>query len=99
MGRKKGYDNRKIVKIIEVLVGNPDGIWLRKLAKEAGMHPLTVSKYLEEVLRPIIDEVSLEGGSKPIIRVIKLKVFVLERLNAGEGVYEIMKKLDLINKI
>ena len=99
MGRKKGYDNRKIVKIMGVLIGNPDGIWLRKLAKESGMHPLTVSRYLEEVLKPIIDEVSLEGESKPIIRVIKLKGFVIERINAGESIYEIMRKLHLISKI
>lgn len=98
MGRKKGFDSKKIGKIVSVLAANPDGIWLRRIAKEAGYSPSTVSHYIETVLAPLLDETSL-GSGKPLLRVIKLKPFVLERLHEGRDIGQIMKILKLMSKI
>ncbi|MFH0832150.1 MAG: hypothetical protein V1900_00290 [Candidatus Aenigmatarchaeota archaeon] len=98
MGRKKGFDDRKISSIVRALRANPDGIWLRRLSEELGMAPATVAKYVEGILKPLVDDSSL-GNGKPIIRVIKLKPFVLERLQEGKDITEIMKLLRVLNKI
>lgn len=99
MGRKKGFDNGKISAVIKVLVANPDGMWLRRIAEEVGLSPATIAKYVEGVLKPLVDDVSLGESGKPIIRVIKLKPVVLERLQEGKNINEIMKLLRILNKI
>ena len=100
MGRKKGHDNRKMVVIFSVLASNPDGLWLRRLAKESALSPATVSHYLNTALKSLIEEVSLgEGDKKTLLRVIKLKPFVFEKLQEGKDINEILKLLKLIEKI
>lgn len=98
MGRKKGFDVRKIGKIVSVLAANPDGIWLRRIAKESGYSPATVAHYLETVLGPLIDDVSL-GPGKPLLRIVKLKPFVIEKLQEGRNIRQIMKILQLVGKV
>ena len=98
MGRKKGFDERKIGKIVSVLAANQDGIWLRRIAKESGYSPATVAHYLEGILAPLIDDVSL-GTGKPLLRVVKLKPFVIEKLQEGRDIRQIMKILKLMGKI
>ncbi len=99
MGRKKGFDNRKIVAIVGVLVNTPDGLWLRNIARKTGMHPLTVSRYLDTVLRPLIEEVSLRSEKKPILRVIKLKPVVFEKLQEGRNMQQILRLLKLMESV
>lgn len=99
MGRKKGFDERKIRKIVTVLAANPDGIWLRRIAKEAGYSPTTVTHYLRTVLGPIVEDVSLGDSAKPLLRVIRLKPFVLEKLQEGRDIRQVMKILRLVSKI
>lgn len=101
MGRKKGFDERKIAKIVTVLAANPDGIWLRRVAKETGYSPATVAHYIKTVLAPLIEDTSLgaSGSSKPLLRVLRLKPFVFEKLREGRDIRQIMKILRLINKI
>ncbi len=99
MGRKKGFDEKKIAKIVSVLAANPDGLWLRQIAKQAGYSPTTVAHYLKTVLAPLIDDVSLGPDSKPLLRVVKLKPFVIERLQSGSNLQQIMKILRLMSKI
>ena len=98
MGRKKGFDKRKITSIITVLASNPDGIWLRRIAEETKMHPSTVTKYIDTLLKPMVVDVSLGGSGKPLLRVIKLKPFVIERIQRGENLDKIMKLLKLMNQ-
>jgi len=98
MPRKKGFDKGKIMSIIGVLVNNPDGIWLRRIAKETKLHPSTVTKYIDTLLKPLVEDVSLGGSGKPLLRVIKLKPFVLERLQQGKSLDKIMKILKLMNQ-
>ena len=99
MGRKKGLDNRKIALILGALARNPDGIWLRRIAKEAGITPATVGHYIDTVLKPLVDDTTLGEAGKPFLRVIKLKPFVLERLEHGQDIKQLMKTLNLLQKI
>lgn len=99
MGRKKGFDEKKILSIVRALLANPDGIWLRQIAKETQLSPATVAKYLDTVLKPLVEESSLGSTEKPLLRVVKLKAFVIERLQEGKTLADIMKILRLISKI
>ena len=93
MGRKAGFDRKKAENIVKVLARYPDGVWVRRIAEEAGLHPTTVTKYLEGVLGPLIEDISLAGKERPILRIVRLKTFVIERLQEGKTVEEIMKLL------
>jgi len=99
MGRKKGLDNRKVGSIISVLIVNPDGLWLRKLAEQTGLSPATVAHYVDTALKPLIEETTLGNVEKPLLRVIRLKALVLEKLQEGKGINDVMKIIDLIKKI
>lgn len=99
MGRKKGFDERKIRKIVSVLAASPDGIWLRRIAKEADLSPTTVAKYLEGPVAPLLDDVSLGTGGKPILRVVRLKALVLERLQQGDDLRQIMRLLKMMSRV
>lgn len=99
MGRKKGFDNKKISAIIGILISNQDGMWVRQIERETGIHHSTVSKYLDTILKPLVEDVSLGGTGKPLLRVIRLKQFVIERLNQGQGIDQIMKTLRLMSKM
>jgi len=99
MGRKKGLDKNKIATILNVLLANPDGIWLRRIAEQAKLSPTTVSHYIGTVLKPLVDDTTLGNTEKPLLRVIKLKPFVIERLQEGQDINQIMKVLNLMKKI
>lgn len=99
MGRKKGFNSKKIGLILSVLMKNQDGMWIREIARQTRMHPTTVTKYVEGVLKPLLDDVSLGNTSKHLLRIIKLKPFVIERLEQGQSLDKIMKMLNLMNKI
>ena len=98
MGRKPGYDTKKIAAIIGVLASHPDGLWLRRIAREAKLHHLTVSRYADSILKPLIEDTSL-GGPKPLVRVIKLKTVVLEKLAGGKDIQKIMKLLQTMSEL
>ena len=99
MGRKKGFDERKIRKIVGVLAANQDGIWLRRIAKETGFSPTTVAHYLEGPVAPLLDDVSLGSGNKPILRVVRLKQLVVERLQQGDDLRKIMRLLKMMDRV
>ena len=98
MGRKKGFDERKIGKIVSILAANPDGIWVRQIAKQAGYSPPTITHYVKGILAPVGEDPSL-GTGKPLLRVIRLKPFVIEKLQEGRDISQIMKILRLVGKI
>lgn len=98
MGRKRGFDESKIAAIIGVLYSNPDGIWIRRIARETSMDNKTVSKYVDTVLKPLVEDVSLAGEKKPMLRVIRLKPFVIEKLAEGRNIQQILKVLRLMSK-
>ena len=98
MGRKKGFDEKKIGRIVSLLAANQDGMWLRQIAKESGYSPATVSHYLNTALAPLVEETAL-GSGKVLLRVVRLKPFVLEKLAEGRDMKQIMKILRLLSKI
>lgn len=99
MGRKKGFDKRKIGAIIGVLAKKPDGIWIRQIARYTKMHNSTVTKYVDTILKPLVEDVSLGSTEKPLLRVIRLKPYVIERLSEGKTIDQVMKILQLMDKI
>ena len=99
MGRKKGLDSKKIIVLVSVLAQNTEGIWLRRLAREAKLSPATVNHYLNTALRPLVDDTSLGGEGKVLLKVIKLKPFVIEKLSEGRSIDDILKIIRLMDKI
>jgi hypothetical protein len=97
MGRKPGLDERKVASIVGVLSRYPDGIWLRKLAEETGLNHATVAKYVDRVLKLLIEDTRLGSGAKPLLRVIRLKPAVLEELAKGKDLQQIMKILQMMS--
>lgn len=89
-GRPSGVDQNKLAIILKVLAENPDGLWLRKIAKKAGLHPTTVANYVDTVLRPVVDDICLGSDEKPIMRVIRLKPAVIRRLEQGATLHQIL---------
>ncbi|MCD6093014.1 MAG: hypothetical protein J7J38_03290 [Candidatus Aenigmarchaeota archaeon] len=98
-GRPSGVDHRKLAAIIKILAENPDGLWLRKIAQKAGVHPTTVSNYIDKVLRPFVDDIVLGSDEKPIIRVIKLKSSITRKINLGMSIRELIKTSQIIRNI
>lgn len=98
-GRPSGYDRKKIAIIAKVLAENPDGLWLRKIAEKTHLHPNTVSNYVNTVLSPIVDDISLGSDEKPIIRVIRLKHFVFRKIQEGVPLEDILEFSQIIKNV
>ena len=69
-GRRAGPDDKKVESIIEVLKKNPDGIWIRELARQSKLDKSTVCLYLNKHLKEQIED--LTDHNLPV-RMIKLK--------------------------
>jgi hypothetical protein len=97
MARPK-YNPETIKKLMSILVKYPDGIWMSKLAREADVPLSTTSYYLDNQISAFIDEQTL-GEEREIIRVIKLKPFVFQKLQEGMNLQKIMKIIKLIKDV
>ncbi|MBI4019125.1 MAG: hypothetical protein HY364_02630 [Candidatus Aenigmarchaeota archaeon] len=97
MGRKKGFDGKKISSIISALARNPDGLWLRQLSRDTGLSATTVGTYIGGILEPLLEETSLGSGSRPMLRVIRLKPYVLQKIAEGRSIGEILKMLKILS--
>ncbi len=98
-GRPSGYNIQNILAITKVLIENPEGLWLRKIAKKANLHPNTVSNYLNTVLSPLVEDISLGDDEKPIIRVIRLKPSIYKKIQEGTNINELLKFSQIIKNI
>jgi DNA-binding IclR family transcriptional regulator len=96
MGRKPGFDTAKINVIITALYENQEGLWIRRLAKVTGLHPSTVTKYVEGAISSLVDVRVL--GEKPMLKVVSLKPIVLQKLEEGQKIGDILKYLKMINR-
>lgn len=81
MPRKKGFDREKARKIQKILMHNHQGIWLREIARLAGMPVSTVFLYLKSHMA---EDVSIEplvvaGRQVGRMKIVKLKRFRLIR--------------------
>ena len=93
-------DLKKLRKILLVLSKNPEGLWLRQLAKESGLALSTIHYYINT----IIDDITVSLGVKDKtgryfgLRIIRLKPKIQELVEKGEF-DKIYKFLKLSNKI
>lgn len=72
MARPKGPDTEKIKKIRGVLIKNPQGLWIREIARKTGLDKSTVSRYLAEyMIKEVSDTHPHVKGD--MIKVVKLK--------------------------
>ncbi len=71
MPRKKGPDIEKLNKIRQVLRKNPNGLWVREIARKAKLDKSTVSIYLAKYMKNEIEEVYPMKGN--LIKIVKLR--------------------------
>lgn len=71
MGRKSGPDELKLEKIRGILKKNPQGLWVREIARKTGLDKSTVSIYLSKYMVNEIEVVFPVGGQ--LIRIVRLK--------------------------
>lgn len=55
MGRKSGPDEMKLRAIRQVLKRHTEGLWVREIARKAGLDRSTVSRYLHEHMLVEVD--------------------------------------------
>jgi len=72
MGRSKSPDIKKIEKIRKILRKNPQGLWVREIARRSDLDRSTVSRYLSEYMKDEVEDTfpKVDGG---LIKVVKLK--------------------------
>ncbi len=71
MGREAGPDKSKLNKIKKVLKENPDGLWVREIARQANLDKSTVSIYLEKHLAGEVEEVFVSDNRW--IKIVRLR--------------------------
>ena len=99
MGRKPGLNSQKMGRIMSILAANPDGIWIREIARQCKYSHATVARYVNTALKPFLEDVSLGPSERPLLRVVRLKPYVIERLQEGKSMDQIMKMMKLIERI
>jgi len=67
----RNKDEVKIRKIRNVLEKNPQGLWVREIARRANLDKSTVSIYLNKHLKNEIEEVFNIKGS--LIKIVRLR--------------------------
>lgn len=88
----------KVNLIVDALRRNPDGLWLRQLSRVCSLPLSTTSYYIDNVLKSVIDDVRI-GNEKSIMRVIKLKSGIYDRLERGESISSVLKYVKIFKKI
>jgi len=89
---KPKNDPQKIIKIVQVLSKYPEGVWIRRIAKEANVNHKTVSRYLAGPLATLVEESSLGNAeAKPLMRIVRLKPMVLDRLHQGDTIKKVLR--------
>ena len=99
MGRKPGLSSIKISRIMGVLIANNGGIWVREIARQTGYTHATVARYLNTSLKPLLIDESLGKPERPLLRVVRLKPFVLERLQEGKSLDQVMRMLKMFESV
>lgn len=64
-------DSSKISKIRKVLRENPNGLWVREIARKTGLDKSTVSIYLTKHMQNEIEDVFPVKGQ--LIKIVRLK--------------------------
>ena len=65
----RGIDKNKINKIKEILNMNPEGLWVREVARKSGLDKSTVSIYLSKHMKNEVESLSISG----LVKIYKLR--------------------------
>lgn len=68
---KSGPDEIKIKTIRKVLMENPNGLWIREIARLSKLNKSTVSIYLSKYMKDEVEEVYKVKGK--LIKIVRLK--------------------------
>ena len=68
---KKGPNPKSLEKIRDILKQNPQGLWIRELARKTKLDKSLISRYLNKYLTDKIEEVYLV--KKNLIKIVRLK--------------------------
>lgn len=71
MGRHAGPERKKILKIKRILKKNPQGLWVREIARKTKLDKTTVSRYLNTYMRLDIRQTS--AFPYDLVKMVKLK--------------------------
>lgn len=71
MGRHAGPDRKKLLKIKRILKKNPQGLWIREIARKAKLDKTTVSRYLNSYMKMDIRQISVFPYD--LVKIVKLK--------------------------
>jgi len=69
---KRGPDLEKIKLIKDVLRKNPQGLWVREIARKTGLDKSTVSIYLAKYMQDEVED-TFPDVKGELIKVVKLK--------------------------
>lgn len=96
----RAKDVNKINKILVVLLKNPEGLWIRQIAKETNLALPTVHYYINKVINEIIENIGVKDrkGRYFGLRIIKLKPKIKDNIEKN-GVKEIINFLKMSKKI
>jgi len=98
MARPKGYNPKLIASMVGILASHPEGLWIRRLAKEAKLHPSTVTRYIGGPLKSLVETSALGSpDSKPLLVVVRLKSLVFQRLAEGASLSDVIRLLGLLD--
>ena len=89
-------NRNKIALFIKTLYDNEDGLWIREISRRTGLAVSTVHHYIN-ILSPILDETLL--GEKPLMRVVRLKPEIIERIDDGLTVDEILRTIEIVREV
>ncbi len=92
----RGINTEKLSRLVRALYEHPDGLWVRELSRRSGLASSTVHHYLN-LLSPLLEETGL--GERPLIRVVRFRPEVMERLDRGMTISELVKMLEILRKI
>ena len=92
----KTLDKKKLSMLVRVMYDNSDGLWIRELSRQSGLAVSTVHHYLN-ILSPLIDETTL--GEKPFMRIVRLKPEVVERIDEGMTIEQILRTIEILRRI
>jgi len=66
---RRGFDKEKVKKIKDVLGKSPQGLWVREIARKAGLDKSTVSIYLSKYMGNELEVLSISN----LVKIYKIK--------------------------
>ncbi|RLJ02159.1 MAG: hypothetical protein DRP10_02105 [Candidatus Aenigmatarchaeota archaeon] len=96
----KKKDIKKIRKILMILTKNPEGLWIRQLARETDLALSTVHYYINCVLDEFIENIGVKdkNGKYFGLRFVKLKPKIRETIEK-DGLKKVYKFLEMSKKM